>query len=84
MVRWPVVVHEHEANMAKMLEVLRQFAFGFFDQLRALDVAQRRLDQAFRDFERGLHLDLGGGACIQDREHASHDRGEKVDRRDSD
>ena len=77
-------IHEHDADMAKMLELIRQFPLGLLDPVRALDAVHRGLDQAIGDLERGLHLDLRRGARVHNRKDAGHDRGKKVYRRDGD
>ena len=72
-------VHEHDAHMAQMLELERQFLIELGEPVLRREVLHGGGDEALGDFERGFDLNPGGGAGIQDRDRAGQKRGEKID-----
>ena len=66
--------------MAKVLELLRQFTMEILKLILGGKFTQGGPHETLSDFERGFHLDLSGSARVHDRQHPSHDSGEKVKR----
>jgi hypothetical protein len=76
------LVHKHDAHMAEMLELKRQFLVELVNLPLRAQIFDGRFDETLRHFERGFDLDPGCGARIQNRHGAGDDHGKKINRSD--
>ena len=72
-------VHEHDADVAEMLELQRQLLIELAQAPLRGEVLHGGGDEALRHFERGFDLDPGGRAGIEDRDGAGNDGRKEID-----
>lgn len=72
-------VHEHDADVAKMLELQRQKLFELFEMPLRGEILDGGVYEALGDFKRRLDFDARRRAGVEDRNRHRHDGGEKVD-----
>ena len=78
------LVHEHDADMAEMLELERQFLIKLANLSLRSEIFDRSLDETLGNLERGFDLDPRCRTGIEDRDRAGHQGGKEIDQSDGD